>query len=409
MTPEEKIEKGFTDLFSLMAKNNEEVKTIGKAHEETKAALEVVETKLAEAEIAAEEKQKQIDKIEIDFKNKLAESQKKEGVKIFADYVSDMTKSDDFKKFQEKQIKSVAFEVPHAIKATKAGDMTSSNTYTGAVVEPERVRTDIIYNPFRPVRVRQLIPVGSTGSSSVTFVNESAFDNGTDMVAEGASKPQSDFDLAVQTATVRKIAAYMRITEEMLEDTPGLQSYITERLLGYLLDKEDQQLLFGTGTGQQLTGLTVGATAYSDILADAKVNRYDVLSAAINQLTESNFLATGMILHSRDRMKLLLTKDDNGLFVYPMQVRTGGSITVDGTPVYVNNALTQGKFLVADFARCQLFDRTAMNIRFYEQDQDNAIKNLITVVAEERLALATFNAGAFIYGDFATALAQGTA
>lgn len=403
MTPEEKIEKGLGELTSLINKNNEEVKAHGKAHEETKEAIKKVEEKLLKSEKDAEEKQKQLDAMDIKLKEAIARGTKNEVKSTFESLIGEHINSEAFKEFKANKRKGISFDLN-----IKAGDMTSANTYTGAVVEPDRVRTDIIFNPFRPVRMRQLIPLGNTGSNSITYVQESAYDDGTSTVSEGATKPQSDFDVEVATANVRKIAAYMRLTEEMLEDTVGLQSYLTARLMGKVLDKEDQQILFGTGTGSQITGLTVNAAAYSDILADAKVNRYDVLAAALNQLTEGNFVGSGIVLHSRDRLKLLLTKDDDGMYVYPMQVRTGGNITVDGTSVFVNNALTQGKFLVADFSRCQLFDRTSMNVRFYEQDQDNAIKNLITVVAEERIALTQYNPTAFVYGDFATALAEGT-
>lgn len=403
MTPEEKIEKGFTEIQDLMKKNNEEVKNVGKSHEETKQALAAVEEKLKKAEETEIKRQEQLDALELELKNKIKSNEPLKKAD-FSGLLEEHLKSETFQNFKKKETRSASFDLN-----IKAGDMTTSNTYTGAVVEPERVRTDVLYDPYRIVRLRQLIPVGTTGSSSITYVNQSAFDDGTNVVAEGNAKPQSDFDIAVQTATVRKIAAYMRVTEEMLDDTPGLQSFITSNLMGRLLNKEDQQILFGTGSSNQITGLTVNAAAYSDTLADADVNRYDVLAAAANQVAESNFAASFILLHTRDRLSLLLEKDDQGMFIYPMQVRTGGGITVDGIPVVTNNALTQGKFLVADFTKCQLFDRSSMNVRFYEQDQDNAIKNLITVVAEERIALAQYFNNAFVYGDFATALAQGTA
>jgi HK97 family phage major capsid protein len=78
-------------------------------------------------------------------------------------------------------------------------------------------------------------------------------------------------------------------------------------------------------------------------------------------------------------------------------------------PIIANTAVTLGDFLVGDFASgVQLFDRLQANIRFFEQDEDNATKNLVTVVAEERLALPIYRPTAFIYGNFATALAEGS-
>ena len=83
---------------------------------------------------------------------------------------------------------------------------------------------------------------------------------------------------------------------------------------------------------------------------------------------------------------------------------------VDGVQIIETTAIGVGEFLVGDFQRgAQLFDRKTASINFYDQDEDNAQKNLITVVIEERLALAVYRPNAFVYGDFTSALAEGSA
>jgi len=90
----------------------------------------------------------------------------------------------------------------------------------------------------------------------------------------------------------------------------------------------------------------------------------------------------------------------------PEQFRFGAEQPrIAGVPLIANTAVTTGDFLVGDFQMgAQLFDRQQSSIRFFEQDQDNAI-----VVASERLALAIYRPTAFVYGDFASALANGSA
>ena len=79
-------------------------------------------------------------------------------------------------------------------------------------------------------------------------------------------------------------------------------------------------------------------------------------------------------------------------------------------PLVANTAVSTGDFLVGDFALgAQLFDRQQSSIRFFEQDQDNAIRGVITVVANERIALPIYRPTAFVYGDFTSALANGSA
>jgi HK97 family phage major capsid protein len=99
------------------------------------------------------------------------------------------------------------------------------------------------------------------------------------------------------------------------------------------------------------------------------------------------------------------------MYLMPDQFRFGAEQPrIAGVPLIANTAVTTGDFLVGDFSMgAQLFDRQQSSIRFFEQDQDNAIRNVVTVVASERLALAIYRPTAFVYGDFASALANGSA
>jgi len=63
------------------------------------------------------------------------------------------------------------------------------------------------------------------------------------------------------------------------------------------------------------------------------------------------------------------------------------------------NKITADSFLLGDFTKAQIFQRMAPQLRFFEQDQDNVIKNLVTVRIEERIALAILKASAFVKGD----------
>jgi HK97 family phage major capsid protein len=196
----------------------------------------------------------------------------------------------------------------------------------------------------------------------------------------------------------------------MLDDVAGLSAYLGARLPSKIRVKEDNVLLYGSNS-PALTGITEAASSYTDALADSNVNRFDVLTSAIAQVRDGEYMANAIMVHPDDFYNLLLIKDTNGLYLMPDAFRFGAQAPrIAGVPLIANTAITTGDFLVGDFAMgAQLFDRQQSSIRFYEQDQDNAIKGVITVVASERIALPIYRPSAFIYGTFAAALANGSA
>lgn len=314
-----------------------------------------------------------------------------------------------FKSFLGRESKAFSLDLKGHTLFTKAGDMVTGNSYTGEVIAPTRV-PGIITDPDRAQHVRDFIAQATTDSDRVYYVRESAFDDGTATRGEASTKPQSDFALTQEEAPVRKIATFVRMSTEMLNDTPGLVSYLTTRLPKKLRLEEDAQILYGNGTAPNLEGITAVASAYVDTLADADVNRFDVLVKAIAQARADEYFANAIMLNPADWYSMMLTKDGEGGYVFPESARFGGvAPRIAGVPIIANTAVTSGDFLVGDFASgVQLYDRLQANVRFFEQDQDNAIKNMITVVAEERLALAIYRPTAFIYGNFAAALALGS-
>ncbi len=292
----------------------------------------------------------------------------------------------------------------------KVDDMTQANSFESTAVVQAQHIPGIVYDPDRTERVRDLISQGTTNSNTVEYVYEYALTDSTDVTSEGSEYKQSDFDLKLATATVRKITAYVILSEEMLEDVEGLNSYLSARLPSKLKLKEDYQLLYGDGTGINLSGITTNATAYSDNLADSNITRIDVLVDACRQIRDDEYKATAILLHPTDVTLIKLTKDTTGNYVHPWIFMPSGQIVLNGVPVIESTAITAGQFLVGDFKLgAQVFDRRQMTLEFTNQNEDNFIKGMVTVRIAERLTLAVYRAKAFVYGSFANALALGSA
>lgn len=312
---------------------------------------------------------------------------------------------------QVRSHKGISFDVPMFTTKTGtiltgASDFVDSTTSANVVV-PD-YKTDIIYEPDRPTHVRQFLPGGTTTSDVVRYIQETSLVDGTAMKAEGADAGNTTFDLTSKDAPVRTIAAFARVSNEMLDDVAGLTAYLSARLPKKIKVKEDEILLYGSDS-PTFSGITEVASAYVDDLADANVNRFDVLIKAIAQVRDGEYQANAIMVHPDDYFNLLLIKDSQGRYLMPDNFRLGSQVpTIAGVQIVPNTAVTTDKFLVGDFTLgAQVFDRQQSSIRFYEQDQDNAIKGVITVVASERLAMPVYRPTAFIYGDFSDALTAG--
>jgi HK97 family phage major capsid protein len=292
----------------------------------------------------------------------------------------------------------------------KTDDMTQGNSFESTTVVPYDYQPGIVYDPLNPYRVRDLITPGTTSSNVVSYVQEYAYSEAADMTAEGKEYKQEDFDLKMLSENVRKLTSYIIISEEMLEDVVGLMSYINARLPEKLKVKEDQQLLYGTGEGYELTGLTVDAADYTDALTDLDISRIDVLVDACRQVRVKEYRATAILIHPTDATAIKLTKDDNGNYIHPWIFMPNGQITLDGVPVIVSTAITAGDFLVGDFKLgAQVFDRRQLSLELSYENEDNFVKGMVTVRLSERLTLCIYRPNAFVYGSFAAALAEGTA
>jgi len=291
----------------------------------------------------------------------------------------------------------------------KIDDMTQANSFENtAVVQAQHV-PGIKFDPDTTFRVRDLIAPGTTNSNSIEYVVEEAYTDSTDVTEEGKEYKQSDFDLKLKTATVRKITAYIIVSEEMLEDVEGLNSYISLRLPSKLKLKENYQLLYGDGIGTNLSGLVKNATAYVDELTDPDVSRIDVLVSAAKQVKTSEYNPNFMLIHPTDALAMKLTKDDNGNYIQPWIFMKPQDISLDGIRIVESSAITSGDFLVGDGSAAQVFDRRQMTLEMTNTNEDNFIKGMVTVRISERLTVAVYRPKGFIYGTFAAALANGSA
>ncbi|MBO1361528.1 phage major capsid protein [Acetobacter sacchari] len=290
------------------------------------------------------------------------------------------------------------------LKSITSGSTTGASGTTGLVVA-DRQPGIVQVVPNRQLVIRDLLMPGSTSSSAIDYVRETGFTNNAAAVAENPTtpKPQSDLTFDLQNLPVRTIAHWVLASKQILADAPMLASYIDGRLRYGLAFVEDTQLLSGDGTGQNLKGLMTQATAYAQPAGVTVKNEtmIDRLRLAMLQSTLALFPATGHILNPTDWASIELTKDGQQRYVFANPTGVAGPV-LWGLPVAQSLAMAAGGFMTGAFRyAAQIFDREDATVTISTEDRDNFVKNMVTILAEERLALAVYRPEALIKGSFA--------
>ena len=344
-----------------------------------------------------ESAQKRMDSIEMESKKTLA------GItpKNFRTALEAEIKSGPLEGIKNGTANAARFEV-------KSSDMTMSNTFTG-VVAAETVIPEIKFDPARAVHIRSLIPNGSTDVQTIRFVKESAYTDNGAATAQGSALGQSDFDFTATSVNVEKIGTFMNLTDEMLQDTPQLASYLSARVPSKVLSIEDNEIMSGDGSSPNLSGLLTDSLAFTTSSGGQfyqsveSANEYDVLIAALNQLSLLNYTADTILLNPTDFHKIVLLKSTANEYL-KNQVIQGIQPALMGVPITINTAVPAGKFLVGQLSvATQLWIRDGLGLEFSRDNAQNFEKNLVTVRAQERVCLTNYQPNAMINGTFSTA------
>ncbi|WP_368926872.1 phage major capsid protein [Proteus columbae] len=277
--------------------------------------------------------------------------------------------------------------------------LTSTGVAEG-VVEPQRLPS-IDVAPKQRLFIRDLIAPGKTTSPAIFWVQQTGFTNKASVVPENTAKPYSDIEFATKITPVTTIAHMFKASKQILDDFAQLQSLVDAEMRYGLKFVEEQEILFGDGSGAHLHGIIPQASKYKPEFSVEKQSGIDDLRLAILQAQLARLPATGHVLHFIDWAKIELTKDSLGRYILANPSALIGP-TLWGLPVVATESTAfKGKFLTGAFnAGAQLFDREETNVVISTENTDDFEKNMISIRCEERLALAVKRPEAFVYGDF---------
>ena len=259
---------------------------------------------------------------------------------------------------------------------TTSGVSDFATTYDRNVVTAART----------PLVIRDLFAAETISGSTLVYLVEGAIEGAPAVTNEGAAKPQVHFaDPTPKTVSLAKVACHIKESDEYISDYPFLASAINGRLL-YQLGLVEQtklvtDLLNTSGIQSDSTSWTSGsdATAIADL----------ILEASMDVQQSSGFAADAVVINPADYYTLRIGKDGDDRYYGGGYFGEQSIPNLWGTQVCVTTAVSAGTIIVGAFKTCgSVVQKGGVRVEATNSDQDDFVKNLMTIRAEERLALA---------------------
>jgi HK97 family phage major capsid protein len=241
----------------------------------------------------------------------------------------------------------------------------------------------VVEKLFQPLTFADLLMTGQASTNSLRYVVEGTATSGAAGVAEGGLKPQSALGLTTTDEPIKKIATALKISDEMIEDAPAVQSYINGRLVLFVKIEEERQLIRGTSGGNEVQGLLTSRSVPVYAGGTAVGNRAVQLFKAMNGLRGSAFLEPEwIVIHPTDWEAIRLLTDTANQFYGggPFQgpygsgsnlsasgQMSGPTDTIWNKPTYITGIVGAGTAIVGTRSSAQVWRKGGVSRRGHEQ------------------------------------------
>lgn len=374
-----------TKLNAVSTKADGELATLGKVTADTKAAMETLGTEqrvLADRIQQLEQKGTSLDG----------------GAKLVETWGSQLVKSAHYGAFAGGHTNKLRVEV--------------KNTLTGsdATVAPARA-PGVVSGAFQPLTLESFLPSMPTSSNAIEFTRENVFTNSAAEASEGAQKAESALTWTLVNMPISTVAHWIKISRQLAADNSALASYVDTRMRYGVNLKVETQLGAGDGTAPNISGVldsgNFTAHGYTNAALTAISATFKKLILIRKMLADTwaaGFPADGILLNPADwatiEIELLTTAAGQQLY----SVSDGGVPRLFGVPVIQSIGMTADNVAVGAFGQAYMVhNREGVVVELSDSDSDNFTKNLITIRAERRLALATERPAAVRAGDLTPA------
>jgi HK97 family phage major capsid protein len=369
-------------LRAMSTKADEEQKAYGKVSEDTKTALENIGNQQRE------------------FADRLTQIEQKgvqfnDGKKADESWGEQFVKSAQYSEFAGGRLAKMRVE----LKNTLTGSDTN--------VAPARM-PGIVGGAVQPLTLESFLPSVPTTSNAIEFTKENAFTNNAAEAAEGASKAESAITFTLVNMPVSTVAHWIKISRQLASDNVALAAYVNARMVYGVNRKVETQLVSGDGTTPNISGILDAGNFTAHGIADAALGTTLKKLVLIRKMIAASKVAgypvDAILLNPSDwadiEIDLFTTAAGHTLY----SVTDAGQARLFGVPVIESVGMTVDQVAVGAFGQAYMIhNREGVTVEMSDSDSDNFTKNLITIRAERRLALATERPSAVRIGDLTPA------
>lgn len=298
--------------------------------------------------------------------------------------------------------------LPHGLKDIITG---GSDTSAGAFTQIDYQNIyEVLGRRQRSILAR--ISRRTTGSDLVEYVRQTSRTNNAAPVPEASGssagdqngdvvgeKPESDIALVKVTAPVRTIANVAVATRRALADAGQMRGIIDEELKENLEDELEDQIVNGTGTGEDFTGLentpgTLSQAFHTDVFVTTR------RAKTFLQMVGRD-MPTAYWMNPEDWQDIELDRDNEDRF------RGNGPFGTTeprlwGVPVIETEVVPQGKAWLLNEKKLVLWDREEANVVATDSHKDFFSRNLVAIRAELRAAFGVTRPSSVVEIDLQT-------
>lgn len=318
------------------------------------------------------------------------------------DYGSRFVNSNEFKAFKSAlrdRNASIRLDLAAAPETTQASNSATRTSLAqpyeaGIVTDPRQVLAiESLFGKINiDVNAYQYIKYGFVTTETAT---------GPAVVSEGSAKPESNYSGTIETGTIKTLAHWTKMTEQMIADNGNIVTFINDDMQYQLNKVIDAQIVNGTGSGQ-LKGLSASGN-YTDYITGAGIDTGDTVIDLIlkvkTKMEAANIRNISLLLNPVDWCKVLCSKNVNKDYLIPGIVDIPQQ-RIWGVPVILSGSVTSGKFHMGNFYEGgKIFERQGVTVEM-ARSGDDFEKNLMTLRVERRMDFAVVQPKALAYGDF---------
>ena len=260
---------------------------------------------------------------------------------------------------------------------------------------PETIRGPrVIDEVTRPIQLLDLFPTTNTDQTSILFMEETTFDNQAAEVAEAGTFPEGALALTERSSPVRKIAVFLPVTDEQLEDVNQVTGYINNRLPFMLRQRLDGQVINGDGIAPNLDGILNVAGIQTYALAAEPVP--DAIHKGITLVNVTGRgMADAIVMHSNDWQDIRLLRTADGIYIWGSPSEAGVA-RMWGLPVAINQAIAENTALIGDFGGySELSFKRGIDVQVSNSHGTYFIEGKQAIRADFRVALVVYRPAAF--------------